>query len=223
MPAYRSSAEADIRDPVVARLRVLVPGCRIIHEINFWSGPHTVNRIDVLAVSQTRIVAVEIKSERDKIDRLPDQIAAMRQCSHHVIAALHEKFLTRGETAIGPLWSAPKECRGAKLWPWPEAERKGLSEWGKWNLIEPREKTFLTPPSAALDLLWRDELREIVARRGLTRRGTSGMNMAQLSDAIRWNMTGQDVTRDLCRALRFRKCTEADPAIEPAMFEDVLG
>jgi hypothetical protein len=44
---------------VVGHLRQLRPGCRIIHEINASSFG---NRIDVLAVGESDLIAVEIKS-----------------------------------------------------------------------------------------------------------------------------------------------------------------
>ncbi|WP_278118673.1 hypothetical protein [Mesorhizobium sp. WSM4887] len=74
MPAYRSSAEAEIRDAAVARLRQRRPNARIIHEINVSSnGP---NRIDVLAVDRAEIIACEVKSAKDKLDRLPAQLTS---------------------------------------------------------------------------------------------------------------------------------------------------
>src|SRR6056297_3623333 len=90
MPAARSEAEAEIRDAVVAKLRRTRPDARIIHEINMAGGT---NRADVMAVSPAEIITVEIKSEKDKLDRLPDQIATMRKCSHITVAALHRKFM----------------------------------------------------------------------------------------------------------------------------------
>lgn len=96
MPAYRSDAEAEVRDAVVSRLRAIRPVARITHEVNcaVW-GP---NRIDVVAVSLSEIISIEVKSARDKLTRLPAQSESMRGMSHHVIAALHEKFLVERET-----------------------------------------------------------------------------------------------------------------------------
>ncbi|WP_292173967.1 hypothetical protein [Mesorhizobium sp.] len=85
MPAYRSSAEADIRDAAVAKIRQRRPNARIIHEINVSS--HGPNRIDVLAVDRAEIIACEVKSAKDKLDRLPAQVASMFGAAHHVIAA----------------------------------------------------------------------------------------------------------------------------------------
>ena len=97
MPAYRSAAEAEVREVVVEHLRACRPRARIIHEINVCQGGC---RVDVMAVDREEIVAVEIKSERDKLDRLPNQMAAMKSVAHHCVVALHEKFLVERETNV---------------------------------------------------------------------------------------------------------------------------
>lgn len=211
MPAYRSDAEAEIRDPTVARLRELLPGCRIIHEIqSACQGP---NRIDVLAVTETRIAAAEIKSAKDKLDRLPAQIDAMRGVGHHVIAALHAKFFEvteyRGRALAVPDW---KTTRGAVVWGFGfEAAISEDSIAKSRPLSERWEKHARSLPQAAIEILWRDELREIAGRRlGIA---TSKLDMAQLRDAIRWSLTGAEITREICATLRARDCCEADPPI----------
>lgn len=99
MPAARSEAETEIRDRVVTKLRRARPEARIIHEINIGGGK---NRADVMAVSPAEIITVEIKSEKDKLDRLPAQIKTMRQCSHITIAALHRKFMPEINNTFAP-------------------------------------------------------------------------------------------------------------------------
>lgn len=211
MPAHRSNAEAEIRDAVVERLRVVMPGCRIIHEINCGSfGP---NRIDVLAVTRDKIAAVEIKSERDKLERLPAQIASMRSVAHYAIAAIHEKFLTPLNLRISnlPAFSGPKEAIGAVIWAYPIVPRAG--SLAEWNLSERWEKAKLLPPPGYIDLLWADELRGIVRRNAL-HKGPSGLDMPQLVDLIRWHLPGKTILRETCAALRRRSCLEADQAID---------
>lgn len=96
MPAYRSPAEGEVRDAVVARLRACRPNARIIHEINCSNnGP---NRIDLIAVDRAEIIAVEVKSAKDNLDRLDAQVESMRKMAHHAIAAVHEKFLVEQRT-----------------------------------------------------------------------------------------------------------------------------
>lgn len=108
---------------LVERLRRIRPEARIIHEIqSACQGP---NRIDLIAVSRSEIIAVEIKSERDKLDRLPAQVGAMLGCAHHVIAALHERFLaepapTGTRRVVCP---APPQPRTIYLCEAPDGER----------------------------------------------------------------------------------------------------
>lgn len=220
MPAYRSAAEAEVRDAVVARLRILRPGARIIHEINA-SGFG--NRIDVLAVDRAEIIAVEIKSEKDKLDRLPTQIVAMRGAAHHVIAALHEKHLPT-HADVGDTWVRddlkshkvpPKEAKGAKVWAYPEVGSEAKRSWGRGRWEEPKFAPQACLPSKAIDMLWRAELLAVCDEEGVSvgRRATSPFMVS----ALRWTLSGGDLTKAICRALRRRNALEADPPInDPA-------
>lgn len=192
MPAYRSEAEREIRDAVVARLRQMRPDARIMHEVNA-SGFG--NRIDVLAVDRAEIIAVEIKSAKDKLNRLEAQAKAMRGCAHHVIAAVHEKFaLNDVRSAVG--W-------GATIWFYPADPQY-------WT--EPRLALTLPLPNDALNMLWREELLTMCGHYGVCvpKRPTMG----QMITALRWCLTGRDLTLGICAALRARTCIEADDPIE---------
>ena len=229
MPAYRSAAEAEIRDAVVARLRERRPDARIIHEINVSTyGP---NRIDVLAVSPSEIIAVEIKSAKDKLDRLPRQIESMKGCAHHVIAALHDKFLVE---KVSNKWAAHSERDGVlycrvlpetirdhqvEFWIYPEKRRAmmtvvegGHDHIASWGVPQQRFEAAL--PSGALDLLWRDELAWLCGSLGIAtgRRST----MSEMVAALRWHCNGRELTKGICAALRRRECVEADPAMSEA-------
>ncbi len=89
MKHTRSSAEVEIRDAVVARLRELLPSARIVHEFNVDEG---MNRVDVAAIGRDRMVFVEIKSERDKPHRLARQLHAFGPRCHALILTAHEKW-----------------------------------------------------------------------------------------------------------------------------------
>lgn len=223
MPAYRSSAEADIREAVVNRIRERRPNARVIHEINVSTyGP---NRIDLIAVSPEEIIAVEIKSAKDKLDRLPAQIEAMKGCAHHVIAAIHEKFLVEKVTHnkamhyerdgtcymrdLPDSWSYSIET-----WVFPEKRRCIDAGWPhdgleRWRVPTPGLERAL--PATAINLLWRDELAHLCAslRISTGRKST----MPEMVAALRWHCTGKELTIGICRLLRLRECTEADPAI----------
>lgn len=207
MPAYRSSAEAEIRDAVVARIRKQRPGARIIHEINSCLGG---NRIDVLAVDREEIIAVEVKSAKDKIDRLPAQVKAMKGVAHYVIAALHAKFLVPAKWAEGRV-EAPPEAKGATVWAYPEAGADAGRTYGcaAWEPLQ----TMIgrTLPADALRMLWRDELYHLCGalRVSVGRRATTG----EMARCLRWHCTGKELTRGVCTMLRARGCVEADPEI----------
>lgn len=226
MPAYRSSAEAEVRDAVVARFRERRPHARIIHEINVSTyGP---NRIDVLAVDRAEIIAAEIKSAKDKLDRLPAQIDAMRSVAHHTIVALHEKFLVEQSTNK---WAAHYERDGqlylralpdglrrgrCEYWVYPEARRTimgvvegGIDSLAVWRFPAARMET--TCPEAALRLLWRGELSALCGalRVSVGRRA----DMASMIAALRWHCTGRELTHGICAMLRARRCVEADPEV----------
>lgn len=221
MPAYRSSAEADVRNAVVARLRDVRPEGRIIHEINV--GTYGEVRMDLLCVSPLEIIAVEIKSARDKLDRLPKQIAAMNGCAHHAVAALHEKHLVEQETNQ---WMAhevrgekfymrrePEEATGAVTWVFPERrrilradQRDGMAKWET-----PPTVFQQSVPPRGLDLLWRDELAWLCGQLRVAASRTSRMD--QMAAALRWHCTGAELTRGVCAALRMRECVEADAPI----------
>lgn len=203
MPAYRSEAEAEIRRAVVDRLRVLVPGCRIINEINAASFG---NRIDVLAVGLDRMVAVEIKSEKDKLDRLPDQIKAMRSVTPLVVSALHDKFFERG---IGDGFILPPRAAiHSQAWRYAPEDESREFHWSFRHWRQPRKVL----PEGALLMLWREELHAIC--HGLKLKGVAKMTMEQAADEIRFRLTGEQVNAHIFRTLRARKCVEADEPME---------
>ncbi|MBD8555536.1 NERD domain-containing protein [Rhizobium sp. CFBP 8762] len=205
MPAYRSNAEAEIRIAVVERLRAMIPGCRIIHEINAESFG---NRIDVLAVGEDRIAAVEIKSAKDKLDRLPDQVKAMRQVTSFVYAALHEKFLSNTGSGFYP----PDKARGAVTWVYPKAERSGYVDCGtEWHEVSGWNKPARCLPHDAIHVLWREELHNVCRSLGI--KSVAKLTMGEAIDQIRWRMTGEQITKLICATLRARNCVEADPPI----------
>ena len=161
-------------------------------------------------------MAVEVKSKKDKIDRLPAQLSSMCSCAHHAIAALHSKFFEVKDTPNAGTWiSAPKEARLGVVWGFDLPDANGVDQY-RWHQLSSRwDKRLMSPPSGAIHLLWREELREIVSRRKL-HGATSRLTMPELVDLIGWNLTGAEATREICAALRGRECVEADPALGAA-------
>lgn len=210
----RSSAEQEIRDAVVARLRVLMPGARIVHELNV-AGTGT-NRIDVAAIEQQAIVAVEIKSEKDKLDRLSEQWAAFKACCHHVVVAAHLKHFAehrppylraedRGEMNLNhPLFFGQWWHR-SHVWqfPVPERGRYGEKPWS----FNPHSACRTQPRAVdMLSMLWAEELR---AESGFGSRAVRDTMIHHMA----WTMTGREICEAVCRQLRARPFTEADAPI----------
>ncbi|MBG6211537.1 hypothetical protein IWQ49_006225 [Labrenzia sp. EL_126] len=224
MPAHRSKDEWELRAAVVERLRELRPTARIIHEINVNFGNV---RVDVMAVSREEIVTVEIKSKRDKLDRLPKQIEAMKGCSHISIAALHEKFLVEIETNEHVahrvrdglfFWDRPPEesRRAHEVWAFPlkvrclDENRKRWDAVSSWRMREPSMLRVLPP--GALHILWSEELHRLCCKLGI--KAPARANKDAMCRDIRWLASGKEITRGICDALRRRDCLEADPPIE---------
>lgn len=215
MPAYRSDAEAEIRDAVVAKLRLVRPDARIMHEVNLLNGQ---NRVDVMAVSRAEIIMVEIKSAKDKIDRLPDQIKAMRETSHIVIAALHRKFLPADHAST--LYFARPEGipYDVPVWWYPKAQDMAEAyhptyEWRDPDIAQSLNRAL---PVDALSLLHRDEMKRLCNELGIGTHRTA--NMQSMEAALLWGATGRQMTLGICAALRRRTlCAEADdPQLDTA-------
>lgn len=220
----RSAAEQEIRDAVVTRLRKLRPTARICHEVN--SAVYGPNRFDVVAIDKAELIAVEIKSEKDKLDRAPKQIEAMARCANHTIVAMHECHLVEVETNEDAaeygkldgkhyLRALPEiidkyrrqSAFRALTWIYPERERRAY-DWdcGIWKQPEERYETAL--PAGALDMLWRDELAALCDSLLISRGKRSTMD--QMIRALRWHAKGRELTRGVCAALRRRPFAEAD-------------
>src|SRR3546814_12937862 len=88
-----SVAEERIRGKVEAKLRLLFPEARLIHELVLKQGGV---RIDLAAVTTARLICIEIKSERDVMTRLPDQCAAMRLVCDTWSVRVEDKWLDPG-------------------------------------------------------------------------------------------------------------------------------
>ena len=218
-----SAAEREIRDAVVAKLRTVRPGARIIHELNVCGTSS--NRIDVVAVTPACIVGVEIKSERDKLDRLGEQWPAFTACCHVVIVAAHQKHFREYRYAGQPE-NIPGDMRlnhplffddwslRTNVWPYPEP---GADRWGAgpWHLPIRHDLDVRQPRAwSLLSMLWAAELRAECARHGLP--SGQRVTMPSLITSMVWSMTGREIAEAVCRQLRRRAFAEADIPIEAA-------
>lgn len=83
----------------------------------------------------------------------------------------------------------------------------------QWADPDPRDSLGKPLPHGALDLLWRAELLDLCGELSIS--ADRKANMEHIKTALRWQVTGGDLTKGICRALRRRDpCAEADPPKE---------
>lgn len=191
-----SVAEERIRAKAEALLRHAFPEARIIHELVLQQGGV---RIDLAAVTPERLICVEIKSERDVLTRLPDQVAAMKRVSDTWRVCCADKHIDKVREIAGWLNSVPETELDTPAYRLGRLERDALE--GVCNA------------PARLQMLWADELRRIAGGRGARM-----FCIRAASDG----KTGSAVRRAVCATLRARHFPRADPII-PWKFEDLAA
>lgn len=187
-----SAAERHLRDMAVARLRVLLPEARIIHELNVDTGRC---RVDLVAATENRIVMVEIKSRKDKLDRLKEQVRRFTPCCHALAVCYASERWN---------WSTIRDAGGYGFDHWPEDK---ASSWtiDHWHRNRPPST------NALLELLWQAELEAEAFRAGVVNRRRIPRD--GLKRALWENLTGLQVVEAVCRQLRARPFAEADAPI----------
>ncbi|QBQ49073.1 hypothetical protein [Brevundimonas naejangsanensis] len=215
-----SEAEERIRTKVAAELRRRYPEARIVHELVLSTG---VSRLDVAAVMPEALIVAEIKSERDTLSRLPAQIAMAHEIADAtwvVVAEKHRAALTHmGEAySMGP--ERPRKPPLTGMWRehWQNPDYlPGLDRC--WRLIEADDgfdiahpahwHRHITDPRAVFDVLWAQERRDAIARYGapVSKSATCAHTHAWAVE----NMSGAQIRREVCRALRSRSFARADP------------
>lgn len=182
-----SEAEERIRAKAEDALRQAFPEARIIHELVLRQGGV---RIDLAAVTPSRLVCVEIKSERDVLDRLPRQIEAMKRVCDAWRVVVADKHVEKAREIGGWLGITPES----------EVDHQF---YGLAALVRDSLKSLCNAP-ARLDMLWAEELRWVSGQRG-----SRVPCICAASDAL----TGAEVRRRVCAVLRAREFPRADPVI----------
>lgn len=221
-----SAAEERLRAKAEASLRRSFPDARIIHELVLEQGGC---RIDLAAVTPTQIILGEIKSERDVLKRLADQLRAAFAVTEDVrlyVAGKHVEAVKALEDyhATAPLDPPVKnihtgELHTTKLVSNPN--RIGLlsrthliREAGEDGDLAPfqghRVSSFgaMPHPKAIFDLMWAAEQEAVVRSLGYGKATRDVMSRFAVE-----NMTGAEIRRHVCAALRARPFPRADAAI----------
>lgn len=217
-----SEAEERIRLKVEAELRRLYPSARIVHEMVLSSG---VSRLDLAAVTTDQIIVAEIKSERDTLSRLPAQIAMAHEIADATWVVAAEKHAAALEhmnsrTSWGP--EKPRESPRHGMWreSWqnpdylPGLDRcRIMIETPDGFSVRPALSWHqrVTDPRAVFDVLWAQERRDAIARYGAG--PCKGATCAWTHAWAVENMTGSQIRKEVCRALRERAFARADERI----------
>lgn len=214
MTTNRSGEELAMRALIVPELRRRWPSARIIHELPLR---YSTRRIDLAAVTETEIIAVEIKSSRDVTGRLEDQLRGFMPISNRIIVALAPKW----NAALPPRVEQRRQPSGATYTayltqrtpaqaaidrvgaPWVQTWTVS-AEAGTIEVTDPGYGVNRHPwPVRILDILHVAELAEI-ARRHRTWTVNRRTTHAQLVEANASALTGPEIVRAVCRALRAR-------------------
>jgi len=179
-------SEAAIRSALVQRLSVnRAPGELLIEELGILQGD---SRVDV-AVINGAVHGYEIKSDADTLDRLAAQVEAYSLVLHFVTLVATSKHATRARRLIPRWWGvavADDAEHGVRI-----VQRR-----------KARPNPSLDPFSLA-QLLWRDEVAEILQTIGITKglkRKPRRAMWALLADAL----SVSELTARVCRTIRSR-------------------
>lgn len=190
-----SEAEERIRLKAEAALREVWPSGRIVHELMLRQGGC---RIDLAAVTADRLIVVEIKSERDVLDRLKKQREEANLVADGFVAVLTETHWRKAwEKNHVSILEAAKED-----------EIRLHLERGTRHV-----HAATTNAPARLAMLWASELRTVARTHSRCSRQFSIVKAAD-------EMTGAEVRRAVCAAIRAREFPRADPPILSDLFPE---
>lgn len=219
-----SPDERELRDAVTARLRKLLPSARIVHELN--TAGQGSYRMDLAAITRDQIIAVEIKSKRDKLDRLSHQIEAFNACAHLCIVAAHRKHFVNYESKYERRADYPQtlvlnhplgDTRQMldRVWCYPfDTEFKLENQFEnsrEWSFPRNWHQRFPPAPVPLLRMLWAAELKSECSRHRIVTSARS--TIASMITDMANLMTGREIVHAVCRQLRSRNFAEADAPI----------
>ena len=215
-PHNRSPEELAMRALIDPELRRRYPTGRIVHELPLR---YSSRRIDMATITESEIVSVEIKSSRDTMTRLKAQIEGFVPISAKVIVALAPKWNTdlpiawdeahtRGSQQFTEAQQIIRTFGGAHTETWTVCHETGQITPTHGGYSRQGEMPWA---SRMLDVLWVQELQRVAADHAVGVRATSPHDT--LVRACHDAMTGRQVARAVCRALRARAFPWADAPI----------
>lgn len=201
-----SDAEKELREAVISHVHAELPDYRVIHEL-----PAGGCRADLAAISEQRVILIELKSSRDVTKRAEQQMKTFTRLAHKAILVADIKFFDRKPYNDGRArCAAPPELTFARsdLWiyPRPPDSDVGAGGYYPWRLnnfheIEPQAQHFL-------HLMFREEMVEEATAHGVEFK--KNLRMWDIARLMTLSMTGQQIKSAVCRQLRRRKVLYGD-------------
>jgi hypothetical protein len=236
-----SDAEARIRDKAAAYLRKNYPNARIVHELVLSSGNI---RIDLAAITENKIVVVEIKSERDTLKRLGAQVEFATYVANEIIVFINEKHTNALKAAIDfsrygeSLSSLRQEFKEFiathhdKNNKFTSAQENAISTYSRILIERENTDTFEVfnkfgkyNPSwhstfqhkRILGMLWASELTDICRKIGSRypfKIGSKNLRICDATEYILEHATGREIRQFVCQALLKRQFAYADEPVK---------
>lgn len=207
MTTNRSCEELAMRGLVERWGRANWPRARLVHELVV-----NTKRIDMAFVNTNHLIGVEIKSSRDTLERWREQAIEYHKTLPEVWIAFAPKWL--GDPGIDDIGGSLRYATGKIL---VSADEDLVSlkadQYPGGTCYERAAQANETLTVPMLDLLWRDELTEMCESHFIRVRSVD--TMPTLKVAAARNLTGIQIIKGVCKALRARDSFPQDPASDP--------
>jgi len=185
VPPNRSAEELQLRAAAAAWGRKRLPGCRVIHELVCGE-----RRADLALVGEKDLIGIEIKSSRDRLDRLEEQLKE------------YGRYFPEVWLFVAPKWApAAKELAATNI---------AVAHPDRVEVLRPRKAgapyrdELVT--ARMLEWLWVEEAARIAGRTQVipgpvVSRRYPAANVKKLLARL---LTGNEIIREVCRELRAR-------------------
>lgn len=179
-----SAAEARIREKAETLLRSMWPNARIVHEFDLCGV-----RLDLAAITEERLILLEIKSELDTLSRLERQVRFALSIGGPVLVVYASRW-------AGPI----RQYRFEGGWriEWIE-EREGPLEVQRPLILAEGNDRY--DNRALMRLLLKPELFALAKPHGAKTR----FDVSTLQAIVHENLTGREIRRGVMAALRARR------------------
>lgn len=185
--------DIDIRATLIKKLEKENKGhpYRLLNEFAVCDGDA---RVDI-AVANGKLCGYEIKSDKDTLDRLPKQVECYSKTFDKVVIIVGEKYELKVLEQIPDWW-------GVEV-----AYRNRFKNISFRKVRKPKVNKDIDA-KAILELLWRDELLELLKNEGFT--GLSNKNRRKLRDIAAAAIPLSDLKDYTRETLKFREGWRAD-------------